>query len=168
MPSFFSRHVFVFFVFAAAACSATVTSTDPGPLPGSDAGPSHDGGGGGDAAPAPEASVPEDGGDEASSRPDGSAIDARPPDDAQADVKNPTDVAGTPECDAFCAWLQQQCPGYTCIEAVDCRIQSGQCAASERAYLGCIPNPASSSQAGCDSMGYAIITSCSFDTSVCH
>jgi hypothetical protein len=134
------------------ACSSS-TSTGVPALDGGNAGNDS-----GSPAPSDDGGTPKsDGGkDDASSK------------DAAADVvkeaePEPKDVAGSSECDAYCAKVEE-C-GSTCVPATDCKVPTGKCAASVRDYLDC---QATSGQWYCGSSGFSVVHSCKYDASLCQ
>lgn len=92
----------------------------------------------------------------------------KPPDDGGTGAGKdsgppPTDVADSAECQAYCAKMKTTC-NRTCDPKVDCKIESGQCAASTRDYVDCKTTKGSWS---CGSSGFTIISSCKRNASLC-
>jgi hypothetical protein len=76
---------------------------------------------------------------------------------------NPTDLASTPECMAWCDKLLTEC-AFECDPSFDCEIGTGQCFASELDYLDCAINEG---QLSCGADGFAVI-GCGHDESLCN
>jgi hypothetical protein len=70
----------------------------------------------------------------------------------------PTDVAGTPGCNAYCAKMQSAC-SKTCVPSKDCKIESGQCASSQEKFLNC---EATTGQWYCGADGFSVVHDCDF------
>jgi hypothetical protein len=108
------------------------------------------------------------GGRDAAAPTDASPADAAQatPGDAAADGgagdASDTDITGSNECAAFCAKVKGACG--TCDPANDCAIPAGSCAQAEKAYLQC---EATAGQFSCGSSGWAVVSSCQRDVSVC-
>lgn len=80
--------------------------------------------------------------------------------EAAAPVK---DVADSTECDAYCAKVEA-C-GSTCVPKDDCKVPTGQCAASVKERLDC---EATTGQWVCGSGGFSIIHNCKYDPTLCE
>lgn len=90
--------------------------------------------------------------------------DAGVPDAAKDSGPPPTDVEGSAECTAYCAKMKKDC-NMTCIPKSDCKIASGQCAASTKDFLDC---KTTTGQWHCGSGGFSIVHNCKLDTSLCN
>lgn len=84
-------------------------------------------------------------------------------DAAKEAAAEPKDVAGSAECDAYCAKVES-C-GSTCVPSTDCKVASGKCAAAVRDFLGC---QASTGQWYCGSSGFSVVHNCQYDATLCQ
>jgi hypothetical protein len=87
------------------------------------------------------------------------------PDGATADAggdASSTDITGSSECGALCTKLKATCG--SCDPVNDCAIPAGSCAQAERTYIQC---EAATGQFSCSSSGWAVVSNCQRDVSVC-
>jgi len=88
--------------------------------------------------------------------------------DSGGDPRDENSLEGTPECDAWCARVDElDCPGGSdCGEDFFCRIdvEDGECAESKRAYLTC---GADTAMFMCTETGWTAASNCELDNSVC-
>lgn len=76
----------------------------------------------------------------------------------------PVDVKDSAACTSWCGALDAACGQPKCSPEQDCKIPSGQCAASTEAFLQCQANSGSFS---CGADGHTVIHNCKKDPSVC-